>query len=196
LKTKIKVVTGKILFELAIVALGILLAIAINSQYQGYQQKKQADNFLKKIEYEINSNLKNLDEVNTAFGENIVLTDDYISELKRGEKVDINYSLKLLDVGFGVWKFTQHREELDQLPVDILIAISESYRALEKAELYTSELIITKFEKLKDNPNANANEIELLIKLSREFKYAKFHLDLAKAELKNCIDIIEQYYPT
>jgi hypothetical protein len=192
LKTKIKVVTGKVLFELTIVALGILLAIAINSQYQEYQQKKQADNFLKKIEYEISSNLKNLDEVNTAFGENIELTNGYISELKHGETIDINYSLKLLDVGFGVWKFTQHREELDRLPVDMLIAISESYRALEKAELYTSELIITKFEKLTDN--ANGKENEWLIKLSREFKYAKFHLNLAQTELKNCMTIIEKYH--
>jgi len=194
LKTKIKVVSGKILFELVIVALGILLAIAINSLYQGYQKKEQADNYLKKIAYEISSNLKNLDEVNTAFGENIKLTVNYISKLKRGENIEINYSLKLLDVGFGVWKFTQHREELDRLPVDLLIAISESYRALEKAELYTSELIITKFEKLTDNPKGKENE--WLIKLSREFKYAKFHLELAQTELKNCIKIIEQYHLT
>jgi len=191
LKTKIKAVTGKILFELTIVALGILLAIAINSWYQGNQQKEQANDLLKKIEYEISLNLISLKEVNTAFVESIKLTNSYISDVKSGKKIDPNYSLNILSVDFGVWRFTRHREELDRLPVDMLIAISESYRALEKAELYTLELALSKFEKLMES----INEKETLIKVSRELKQAKFHLDIAQMKLKNCIIIIEQYHP-
>ena len=58
MKTTIKTITEKILFELTIVVLGILLAIGINYQYQVYQQKVQASKFLSKIEYEITANLK------------------------------------------------------------------------------------------------------------------------------------------
>ncbi|WP_440053280.1 hypothetical protein ACSLBF_10035 [Pseudoalteromonas sp. T1lg65] len=190
MKTKIKVLTGKILFELTIVALGILLAIGINSQFQAYQENELANSHLKKIQYEITSNLKNLKEVNNTFGKNIELSDSYISQLQRGEKVELNYSINILSVDFGVWKVSQHREELDQLPVELLISISESYRALEKAELYTLELTLSKIPRMLDNDIKSETFEEIL----NELNYAKFYLDIAQMKLKKCVDAIEKYH--
>ena len=155
MKTKIKVLTGKVVFELAIVSLGILLALAVNSWFENHQQREQAHNLLKKIEYEISNNFIYLKEVNAAFIETIKRNDGYIADLKSGGKIDINHSVNILDVDFAVWKFTQHRKELDQLPVEILITISESYRALEKAEELTHVLAFSKFGEIVNNIDGN-----------------------------------------
>ena len=191
MKTTIKTITEKILFELTIVVLGILLAIGINYQYQVYQQKVQASKFLSKIEYEITANLKSLERVNSAFDTNIRLSSNYISQLKSGEKFEINYSLDILAIDFGVWNYAQNREELDQLPVDLLISISESYRALEKAELNTIELTLSKIPRIL----ANANESDAFNEILNELNYAKFYLDLAQIKLSKSITLIENYRP-
>ena len=191
MKTTIKTITEKILFELTIVVLGILLAIGINYQYQVYQQKVQASNFLSKIEYEITANLKSLERVNSAFDTNIRLSLNYISQLKSGEKFEINYSLDILAIDFGVWNYAQNREELEQLPVDLLISISESYRALEKAELNTIELTLSKIPRIL----ANANESDAFNEILNELNYAKFYLDLAQIKLSKSITLIKNYRP-
>lgn len=191
MKTTIKTITEKILFELTIVVLGILLAIGINYQYQVYQQKVQASKFLSKIEYEITANLKSLERVNSAFDTNIRLSLNYISQLKSGENFEINYSLDILAIDFGVWNYAQNREELDQLPVDLLISISESYRALEKAELNTIELTLSKIPRIL----ANANESDAFNEVLNELNYAKFYLDLAQIKLSKSITLIENYRP-
>lgn len=191
MKTTIKTITEKILFELTIVVLGILLAIGINYQYQVYQQKVQASKFLSKIEYEITANLKSLERVNSAFDTNIRLSLNYISQLKSGENFEINYSLDILAIDFGVWNYAQNREELDQLPVDLLISISESYRALEKAELNTIELTLSKIPRIL----ANANESDAFNEILNELNYAKFYLDLAQIKLSKSITLIENYRP-
>ena len=193
MKTTIKTITEKILFELTIVVLGILLAIGINYQYQVYQQKVQASNFLSKIEYEITANLKSLERVNSAFDTNIRLSLNYISQLKSGEKFEINYSLDILAIDFGVWNYAQNREELDQLPVDLLISISESYRALEKAELNTIELTLSKIPRIL--ANANESESDAFNEVLNELNYAKFYLDLAQIKLSKSITLIENYRP-
>lgn len=193
MKTTIKTITEKILFELTIVVLGILLAIGINYQYQVYQQKVQASKFLSKIEYEITANLKSLERVNSAFDTNIRLSLNYISQLKSGENFEINYSLDILAIDFGVWNYAQNREELDQLPVDLLISISESYRALEKAELNTIELTLSKIPRIL--ANANESESDAFNEVLNELNYAKFYLDLAQIKLSKSITLIENYRP-
>lgn len=191
LKTKIRNLAGKLLFELTIVSLGILLALAVNSWSQAYQQREEAHQLLQKIEYETMGNLSNLKQVNIAFAESLKLTDNYISGLGKGEEIELNYTVNILAVDFAVWEFTKHREELDQLPVDVLIAISDSYRALEKAESLTRELAFTKFRNITDN--FKNEKSDTLREISIELNQVKFHLDIAQAKLKNTIKIIEQY---
>lgn len=192
IKDKVKEVAGKILFELTIVSAGILLALAVNSWYQGYQQRLQADNLLKKVEFEINNNLKSLQQVNATFASSIAQTNGYLSTLSAGKSTEFDYELRILDVDFAVWKFSQHRAELDQLPVELLIDISESYRALEKAESLTNELAFSKMEQIA--ADMDGKEEAVLKKLLIELKQVQFHLNVAQGKMQKSIQVINQYH--
>lgn len=192
IKDKVKEVAGKILFELTIVSAGILLALAVNSWYQGYQQRLQADNLLKKVEFEINNNLKSLQQVSATFASSIAQTNGYLSTLSAGKSTEFDYELRILDVDFAVWKFSQHRAELDQLPVELLIDISESYRALEKAESLTNELAFSKMEQIA--ADMDGKEEAVLKKLLIELKQVQFHLNVAQGKMQKSIQVITQYH--
>ncbi|AZQ10345.1 MULTISPECIES: hypothetical protein [Shewanella] len=192
IKDKVKEVAGKILFELTIVSAGILLALAVNSWYQGYQQRLQADNLLKKVEFEINNNLKSLQQVSATFASSIAQTNGYLSTLSAGKSTEFDYELRILDVDFAVWKFSQHRAELDQLPVELLIDISESYRALEKAESLTNELAFSKMEQIA--ADMDGKEEAVLKKLLIELKQVQFHLNVAQGKMQKSIQVINQYH--
>ena len=72
-----------------------------------------------------------------------------------------------------------------------MISISESYRALEKAELNTIELTLSKIPRIL--ANANESESDAFNEVLNELNYAKFYLDLAQIKLRKSITLIESY---
>lgn len=192
LSATIKKVSSKVLFELTIVSVGILLALAVNAWFQNYQQQQQAQALLSKIEYEINQNLTNLQDVRNALDHNIADTSNTLKNYNTEADLNINLELKILDVDFAVWNFSQHRAEFDRLPVDLLISISESYRALEKADLLSNQLASGKFEQIVTD--MQGNEKTALTKLLNELQRVKFQINIAQNKLESSAAAIKQYH--
>ncbi len=191
MQEKIKELSRNILFELVIVVLGILLALAINSWYQDLEMRQQAETLLQKLEYEVSNNQTNISQIQKVYEKNIELTNRYIKEVEDGVEIDVDYSVNLLEADIAVWKFIQNRKELDQLPVDLLIAISESYRSLEETDSLIKELAFIKIGRLVSDQKVDKKQA--LQKLLRELVLVKFHLDIAQLELKQSKELIDKY---
>ena len=191
MQEKIKELSRNILFELVIVVLGILLALAINSWYQDLEMRQQAETLLQKLEYEVSNNQTNISQIQKVYEKNIELTNRYIKEVEDGVEIDVDYSVNLLEADIAVWKFIQNRKELDQLPVDLLIAISESYRSLEETDSLIKELAFIKIGRLVSDQKVDKKKA--LQKLLRELVLVKFHLDIAQLELKQSKELIDKY---
>lgn len=192
LSATIRRLSAKVLFELTIVSVGILLALAVNAWFQSYQQQKQAQALLGKIEYEINQNLTNLHDVSKTIDKNITDTSKALKNYTAESDFNLNLELELLDVDFAVWNFSQHRAEFDRLPVDLLISISESYRALEKADLLSNQLVLGKFDQIIND--MQGHEQTALTKLLNELQRVKFQINIALKELQSSATAIKQYH--
>lgn len=190
LKNNIK----KVVFELTIIVLGVLIALASNTWYQSYQQEQQANILLSKLKHELENNLDELNESIASYEQNIKKTKLYLELAEKEESIDYEFSLIILDMEFGVWQFGQKRDELNKIPVEMLIKLSASYRQSEQAEKLTQKLLLEDLDSITER--LEDNEKDSLNMLKRELLQTKMYIDVAKIQVSRSIKLISHYQKT
>ncbi|TMO88564.1 hypothetical protein CWC15_00955 [Pseudoalteromonas spongiae] len=183
-------------FELIVITLGVLVALGINAWYNTYQQRQQAEVLLGKIAYELTQNIERLESAASAYNDNIIKSQRYVAELEEtGESPRFEFVLKMLNVDQGAWRFSQSREELNTLPVELLIALDLANRSNTEAKHMVNTFIFEGHDDLSEFSDSDLNE-RYLDGVEREFKQIKFYVDYALMSSQQALSRLKEYRAT
>ncbi|MEC8326678.1 MAG: hypothetical protein VX100_11355 [Pseudomonadota bacterium] len=189
-------IISKVAFELIVITLGVLVALGINAWYNTYQQRQQAEVLLGKIAYELTQNIERLESAATAYNDNIIKSQRYVAELEEtGESPRFEFVLKMLNVDQGAWRFSQSREELNTLPVELLIALDLANRSNTEAKHMVNTFIFEGHDDLSEFSDSDLNE-RYLDGVEREFKQIKFYVDYALMSSQQALSRLKEYRAT
>lgn len=192
----VRKIISKVAFELIVITLGVLVALGINAWYNTYQQRQQAEVLLGKIAYELTQNIERLESAATAYNDNIVKSQRYVAELEEtGESQRFEFVLKMLNVDQGAWRFSQSREELNTLPVELLIALDLANRSNTEAKHMVNTFIFEGHDDLSEFSDSDLNE-RYLDGVEREFKQIKFYVDYALMSSQQALSRLKEYRAT
>lgn len=192
----VKKIISKVAFELIVITLGVLVALGINAWYNNYQQRQQAEVLLGKIAYELTQNIERLESAATAYSDNITKSQRYVAELEEtGESPRFEFVLKMLNVDQGAWRFSQSREELNTLPVELLIALDLANRSNTEAKHMVNTFIFEGHDDLSELSDSDLNE-RYLDGVEREFKQIKFYVDYALMSSQQALSRLKEYRAT
>ncbi|MCF6456067.1 hypothetical protein [Pseudoalteromonas sp. MMG024] len=191
-----KKIISKVAFELIVITLGVLVALGINAWYNTYQQRQQAEVLLGKIAYELTQNIERLESAASAYNDNIIKSQRYVAELEEtGESPRFEFVLKMLNVDQGAWRFSQSREELNTLPVELLIALDLANRSNTEAKHMVNTFIFEGHDDLSEFSDSDLNE-RYLDGVEREFKQIKFYVDYALMSSQQALSRLKEYRAT
>ncbi|MEI4551738.1 MAG: hypothetical protein ACPGVL_08190 [Pseudoalteromonas spongiae] len=189
-------IISKVAFELIVITLGVLVALGINAWYNTYQQRQQAEVLLGKIAYELTQNIERLESAASAYNDNIIKSQRYVAELEEtGESPRFEFVLKMLNVDQGAWRFSQSREELNTLPVELLIALDLANRSNTEAKHMVNTFIFEGHDDLSEFSDSDLNE-RYLDGVEREFKQIKFYVDYALMSSQQALSRLKEYRAT
>ncbi|WP_394224588.1 sortase family protein [Pseudoalteromonas spongiae] len=189
-------IISKVAFELIVITLGVLVALGINAWYNTYQQRQQAEVLLGKIAYELTQNIERLESAASAYNDNIIKSQRYVAELEEtGESPRFEFVLKMLNVDQGAWRFSQSREELNTLPVELLIALDLANRSNTEAKHMVNTFIFEGHDDLSEFSDSDLNE-RYLDGIEREFKQIKFYVDYALMSSQQALSRLKEYRAT
>lgn len=192
----VRKIISKVAFELIVITLGVLVALGINAWYNTYQQRQQAEVLLGKIAYELTQNIERLESAATAYNDNIIKSQRYVAELEEtGESPRFEFVLKMLNVDQGAWRFSQSREELNTLPVELLIALDLANRSNTEAKHMVNTFIFEGHDDLSEFSDSDLNE-RYLDGVEREFKQIKFYVDYALMSSQQALSRLKEYRAT
>lgn len=192
----VKKIISKVAFELIVITLGVLVALGINAWYNTYQQRQQAEVLLGKIAYELTQNIERLESAASAYNDNIIKSQRYVAELEEtGESPRFEFVLKMLNVDQGAWRFSQSREELNTLPVELLIALDLANRSNTEAKHMVNTFIFEGHDDLSEFSDSDLNE-RYLDGVEREFKQIKFYVDYALMSSQQALSRLKEYRAT
>ncbi len=178
------------------ITLGVLVALGINAWYNTYQQRQQAEVLLGKIAYELTQNIERLESAASAYNDNIIKSQRYVAELEEtGESPRFEFVLKMLNVDQGAWRFSQSREELNTLPVELLIALDLANRSNTEAKHMVNTFIFEGHDDLSEFSDSDLNE-RYLDGVEREFKQIKFYVDYALMSSQQALSRLKEYRAT
>ncbi|ATD00465.1 hypothetical protein PSPO_b0438 [Pseudoalteromonas spongiae UST010723-006] len=192
----VRKIISKVAFELIVITLGVLVALGINAWYNTYQQRQQAEVLLGKIAYELTQNIERLESAASAYNDNIIKSQRYVAELEEtGESPRFEFVLKMLNVDQGAWRFSQSREELNTLPVELLIALDLANRSNTEAKHMVNTFIFEGHDDLSEFSDSDLNE-RYLDGVEREFKQIKFYVDYALMSSQQALSRLKEYRAT
>lgn len=192
----VRKIISKVAFELIVITLGVLVALGINAWYNTYQQRQQAEVLLGKIAYELTQNIERLESAASAYNDNIIKSQRYVAELEEtGESPRFEFVLKMLNVDQGAWRFSQSREELNTLPVELLIALDLANRSNIEAKHMVNTFIFEGHDDLSEFSDSDLNE-RYLDGVEREFKQIKFYVDYALMSSQQALSRLKEYRAT
>lgn len=192
----VRKIISKVAFELIVITLGVLVALGINAWYNTYQQRQQAEVLLGKIAYELTQNIERLESAASAYSDNIIKSQRYVAELEEtGESPRFEFVLKMLNVDQGAWRFSQSREELNTLPVELLIALDLANRSNIEAKHMVNTFIFEGHDDLSEFSDSDLNE-RYLDGVEREFKQIKFYVDYALMSSQQALSRLKEYRAT
>ncbi len=192
----VRKIISKVAFELIVITLGVLVALGINAWYNTYQQRQQAEVLLGKIAYELTQNIERLESAASAYNDNIIKSQRYVAELEEtGESPRFEFVLKMLNVDQGAWRFSQSREELNTLPVELLIALDLANRSNTEAKHMVNTFIFEGHDDLSEFSDSDLNE-RYLDGIEREFKQIKFYVDYALMSSQQALSRLKEYRAT
>lgn len=192
----VRKIISKVAFELIVITLGVLVALGINAWYNTYQQRQQAEVLLGKIAYELTQNIERLESAASAYNDNIIKSQRYVAELEEtGESPRFEFVLKMLNVDQGAWRFSQSREELNTLPVELLIALDLANRSNTEAKHMVNTFIFEGHDDLSEFSDSDLNE-RYLDGVEREFKQIKFYVDYALMSSQQALSRLKEYCAT
>jgi len=204
MKFDLKKNTTGILFELFTVTLGVFIALAINSWYESHQNKQKSYELLERIEQELLSNQPKLAELDRNIKASQKQVDDRQEKLEQAiESKEINIETGNLTtyyqvLQFDVWKLSQNRKEVSELPVDLIAHIGKAHRYTEELAR-SNRKIIEVIAELRHNNEYDAKTLQekLVYTELLENKLSIFHLDvmLAKMSNENALTAIYEYAP-
>ena len=193
----IKAILAKVFFELIVITFGVLIALGINAWYNTYQQQQQASQLLTKIAYELENNITQLARVQAGYEQNIELADKFEAELQQNPPTEESYQfvLMMLHTDQGAWQFSKSRDELNTLPVELLIDLNLANRSSLTAQNMVSDFIFQQHDEISKLLENDQNEA-YLDTVEREFKQLKFTIDIALLSSQKALSRIKEFQKT
>lgn len=184
-------------FELIVITFGVLIALGINAWYNTYQQQQQASQLLTKIAYELENNITQLARVQAGYEQNIELADKFEAELQQNPPTEESYQfvLMMLHTDQGAWQFSKSRDELNTLPVELLIDLNLANRSSLTAQNMVSDFIFQQHDEISKLLENDQNEA-YLDTVEREFKQLKFTIDIALLSSQKALSRIKEFQKT
>lgn len=179
------------------ITFGVLIALGINAWYNTYQQQQQASQLLTKIAYELESNITQLARVQAGYEQNIELADKFEAELQQNPTTEESYQfvLMMLHTDQGAWQFSKSRDELNTLPVELLIDLNLANRSSLTAQNMVSDFIFQQHDEISKLLENDQNEA-YLDTVEREFKQLKFTIDIALLSSQKALSRIKEFQKT
>ena len=194
----IKATFKKVTYELTIIILGVLIALGANAWYSDYLQQQQANKLLTNLNYELTKNVESLEEVIDSYTRNHQKVEGLEAKLEQGESLeseDITFTFHMLRVRRGAWSFAKNRDEVNTLPIELLIGINMANTYNQNAEVMVSDFIFKNHDEII-KLRADDKLEEYLDVLSRELAQAVFTLKLAHISTKKPLEKINEYQET
>ena len=101
----------------------------------------------------------------------------------------------MLTVKQGAWQFSQNRDELNTLPVELLISLDAANRSTSEAKTMVNQFIFESHDEL-DELLENDLYVRYLDGMKRELTQVKFYLDYALLSSKSALTDLESYRET
>ncbi|AIY67353.1 hypothetical protein [Pseudoalteromonas piratica] len=191
-----KKIISKVAFELIVITLGVLIALGINAWYNNFQQRQTAEQLLTKIAYELQQNIIRLETAASSYQQSIEQSNQYEHVLEEtGETEQYAFVFKMLTVKQGAWQFSQNRDELNTLPVELLISLDAANRSTSEAKTMVNQFIFESHDEL-DELLENDLYVRYLDGMKRELTQVKFYLDYALLSSKSALTDLESYRET
>jgi len=194
----------KIGLELISVTLGILIALAIDSAYDSYQDKQKAQDFLQRAEVELIKNkptIEKLTQINDAIIAQALSYQAVIeSAIEENKKAKITGSINshYQTLEFDTWQLSQHRSELQELPVGLLSRIGKAY----SSSLTFNKSIRRTIETISDIAHANTyvaktlnDQLANAEHMVNKLKFLKLDLTMANMHNEFALKAIYEYSP-
>lgn len=188
-----KKIISKVAFELIVITLGVLIALGINAWYNNFQQRQDAEQLLTKIAYELQQNIHRLELASASYNANIEQSKKYEQLFEEtGESDGYEFVLKMLIIEQGAWQFSKTRQELNTLPVELLISLDMASRSTSEAKEMVNQFIFQGHDELNELVDNDMNA-RYLDGMERELKQIKFYLDYALLSSKNALSHLDQF---
>ncbi|RXE95659.1 hypothetical protein [Pseudoalteromonas phenolica] len=170
MKEKLRSSLGKVTFELTIVTLGVLIALVINEWFQNYQEERRAHEILEKAHYEMKSNLVSLKSALKGYEKSIAYIDKLIEEDQKTANKNYLFSIPQEDLSVSVWRFALLRDELRELPVELLVRIESSYEATKHVKNTMEKMGPSFLTEFINKFTVSEDQTQLLKSLKHELK--------------------------
>ena len=179
MKEKLRSSLGKVTFELTIVTLGVLIALVINEWFQNYQEERRAHEILEKAHYEMKSNLVSLKSALKGYEKSIAYIDKLIEEDQKTANKNYLFSIPHEDLSVSVWRFALLRDELRELPVELLVRIESGYEATKHVKNTMEKMGPSFLTEFINKFTVSEDQTQLLKSLKHELKNALLKTKIA-----------------
>ena len=196
MKEKLRSSLGKVTFELTIVTLGVLIALVINEWFQNYQEERRAHEILEKAHYEMKSNLVSLKSALKGYEKSIAYIDKLIEEDQKTANKNYLFSIPQEDLSVSVWRFALLRDELRELPVELLVRIESSYEATKHVKNTMEKMGPSFLTEFINKFTVSEDQTQLLKSLKHELKNALLRTKIAAFKQEIIIKETEYFLNT
>ncbi|MFY8301125.1 hypothetical protein AAEU28_20360 [Pseudoalteromonas sp. SS15] len=196
MKEKLRSSLGKVTFELMIVTLGVLIALVINEWFQNYQEERRAHEILEKTHYEMKSNLTSLQSALKDYEDSIAYIDKLIEDGREATNKNYLFSIPQEDLSVSVWRFALLRDELRELPVELLVRIESGYESTKHVKNTMEKMGPSFLTEFINKFIASEDQTQLLKSLKQDLKNALLKAKLAAFKQEIIIKETEHYLKT